>query len=243
VRLRRGTIVVLLGLCVPYSAGAQNWQWAVSERLTSERVIGLLALPEIVAPECAPSESGRASLYANPSTSTAPLGAIERAPDGECRILVRRAAAKSEEQLPTDESSYETPAAIVYQRMGPWFRIALQHGSSWVRRDKPNDFLPYPQLFRNRLAYIREGWDARLWNTPEGGVPTSLPAKWKSYAAQNVPITYLGFRRVAGELWIRVRLENESCGEPLEGVKPVEGWIRAYRPTGETSAWFYSRGC
>jgi hypothetical protein len=243
VRLRSGTIVVFLGLCVPYSTGAQNWQWAVSERLTRERVIGLLALPEIVAPECAPSEPGRASLYANPSKSTAPLGAIERAPDGECQILVRHAAEESEEQLPTDESSYETPAAIVYQRQGSWFRIALQHGSSWVRRDNPHDFLPYPQLFRNRLAYIREGWDATLWNMPGVSVPTPLPTKWKSYAAQNVPMTYLGFRRLASELWIHVRLESESCGEPLEGVKPVEGWIRAYRRTGETSAWFYSRGC
>jgi hypothetical protein len=243
VRFRSGTIVVLLGLCVPYGAGAQNWQSSVSERLTRERVIGLLALPEIVGPECAPSESGRADLYANASTSTAPLGAIERAPDGECRILVRRAAGRSQEQLPTDESSYETPAAIVYQRMGPWFRIALQHGSSWVRRDKPHDFLSYPQLLRNRLAYVREGWDARLWNVPGVRVPTPLPPKWKSHAADNVPMTYLGFRRVASELWIHVRLNNESCGERLEGVKPVEGWIRAYRPTGETSAWFYSRGC
>jgi hypothetical protein len=243
VRFRSGTIVVLLGLCFPHSAGAQNWQWAVSERLTRERVIGLLALPEIVGPECAPSESGQADLYANPSNSAAPLGSIERAPDGECQILVRRVATKSEEQLPTDESSYETPAAIVYQRMGPWFRIALQHGSSWVRRDNPHDFLPYPQLFMNRLAYVREGWGARLWNTPGASVPTLLSPKWKSYAAQNVPMTYLGFRRVASELWIHVRLENESCGEPLEGVNPVEGWIRAYRPKGETSAWFYSRGC
>src|SRR5262249_43058717 len=175
VRLRSGTIVVLLGLCVPYSTGAQNWQWAVSERLTRERVIGLLALPDIVAPECAPSESGQASLFANPSTSTPPLGAIERAPNGECQILVRRAAEKSEEQLPTDESSYETPAAIVYQRLGPWFRIARQHGSSWVRRDNPNDFLPYPQLFRNRLAYIKEGWDATPGNTPGVSGPAPLP--------------------------------------------------------------------
>ena len=42
---------------------------------------------------------------------------------------------------------------------------------------------------------------------------------------------------------MHVRLETESCGVELAGVKPIEGWILAYRGSGETSAWFYARGC
>jgi hypothetical protein len=242
VRLRSGTIVVLLGLCVPHSAGAQNWQWAIAERLTRERVAGLLNLPEIVGTDCAPSHSGKVALYSSPSTGKRPIGSIERARNGECQVLAR-VGKQSEEQLPTDESGYDIPAAIVFQRAGPWFRIALQRGSAWVKRDEPRDFLSYPQLLKNGLAYVREGWGARLWETPGATVTARLPTKWKSYATENVPMTFLGFRRAAGKLWIHVRLETESCGESLEGVKPLAGWIPAYRPNGEPSAWFYARGC
>ena len=241
-RFRNSTIVVLLWLCVPHSASAQNWQWAISERLTRERVAGLLNLPEIVGTDCAPSHSGRVALYAGPSTGKLPIGFIERARNGECQILAR-VGKQTEEQLPTDESTYDLPAAIVFQRAGPWFRIALQRGSAWVRRDEPRDFLSYPQLLKNGLAYVRDGWGAKLWETPGATVTARLPSKWQSYAGQNVPMTFLGFRRVADRLWIHVRVETESCGESLEGVKPVAGWIRAYRPNGEPAAWFYARGC
>jgi hypothetical protein len=242
VRFQRGTIIVLLALCVPHGAGAQNWQWAISERLTRERVTGLLNLPDIVGTDCAPSHSGKAALYASPSTGNLPIGSIERARNDECQILAR-VGDRREEQLPTDESAYELPAAIVFQRAGSWFRIALQRGSAWVRRDEPRDFLSYPQLLKNRLAYVRDGWGARLWETPGATVTARLPSKWKSYARQSVPMTFLGFRRVAGKVWIHVRLETESCGEPLEGVKALAGWIPAYRPNGEPSVWFYARGC
>jgi len=239
---RIGTIVVFLGLCVLHDAGAQNWQWAIAERLTRERVAGLLNLPSIVGTDCAPSHSHKVALYASPSTGNPPIGSIERAKNEECQILVR-VGKQREEQLPTDESGYDIPAAIVFQRVGPWFRIALQRGSAWVRRDEPRDFLSYPQLLKNGLSYVRDGWGAKLWETPGAPVTARLPSKWTSYARQNVPMTFLGFRRVADELWIHVRLEIESCGESLEGVKPLEGWIPAYRPHGEPSAWFYARGC
>ena len=233
---------MFLGLCVPHDAGAQNWQWAIAERLTRERVAGLLNVPEIVGTDCAPSHSGKVALYASPSTGKPPIGSIERARSGECQILAR-VGKQSEEQLPTDESGYDIPAAIVFQRVGPWFRIALQRGSAWVRRDEPRDFLSYPQLLKNGLTYVREGWGAKLWETPGATVTARLPSKWKSYDRQNVPMTFLGFRRVVDKLWIHVRLETESCGESLEGVKPLEGWIPAYRANGEPSAWFYARGC
>ena len=73
-RFRIGTIVgsALLVLCgQDGNAGVQNWNWAISEGLTKERVIGLLNLPEIMPPECAPSEPMRANLYDGPSKQRA----------------------------------------------------------------------------------------------------------------------------------------------------------------------------
>jgi hypothetical protein len=235
---------VLLILCLQSStAGVQNWNWAISEGLTKERVIGLLDLPEVVGPECAPSQRARADLYDGPSNAKPATRSIEPPRDENCEILVRRMRNNSEERLPTDESGYETPAAIVYQRSGRWFRIALQQGSAWLTRETPNGFLPYPELLKERLAYLRKGWDGRLWDTPGASASKPLPSKWKSHATENIPLKFLGARRLSGGLWIHVRLETESCGESLEGVKPAEGWLPAYRSSGLTSAWFYSRGC
>lgn len=245
-RFRIVTIVgsVLFVLCGQNgNAVVQNWNLAISEGLTKERVVGLLNLPEIVPPECAPSEPMRANLYDGPSKQRPATRLIERARGENCEIRVRRARNDSEEQLPTRESGYETPAAIVYQRSGLWFRIALQQGSAWITRNDPADFLPYPELLKVRLTYLRQGWDGKLWHTPGASVTAPLASTWTSHAKDNIPLTFLGSRRLAGELWIQVRLETESCGVVLEGVKPVEGWLPAYDSSGQTSAWFYSRGC
>ena len=86
---------------------------------------------------------------------------------------MRRAQDNSEEQLPADESGYETPAAVVYQRSGPWFRIALQQGSAWITRDTSNGFLSYPELIEGTpdLSEKRVGWEAV--GRPGGEAPPS----------------------------------------------------------------------
>ena len=244
-RFRIGVMVgcALVVLWNQSAASVQDRQWAISEGLVKERVIGLLSLPEIVGPECAPTEPSRANLYGGPSKGRSAIGWIESSQDEHCQLWVRRAENNSAEQLPADESGYETTAAIVYQRVSRWFRIALQHGSAWITRDNPNDFLSYPELLTNRLTYLREEWDGRLWGTPRASVTMPVSSTWKSYAKQKIPLTFLGVRRLGTDPWIQVRLETESCGESMEGVTPVEGWLPAYRPSGMTSVWFYSRGC
>lgn len=223
-------------------AGGQEWHWAVSQGLTGERVLGLLNLPDIVGSECTPVPPARVELHDSPSKGRPAIGSIE--PPRDCRPIVRRVGDDSEEELPTDESGYETPAAIVYQRADLWFRIALQRGSAWVVRDEPGDFLPYPELLEDRLSYLRPGWDGRLWDTPgAAGTATPLPPGWTRHVKQDVPIECLGSRRVSDEVWIQVRLVTERCGESLEEVSPVSGWVPAYRPSDAPAAWFYSRGC
>jgi hypothetical protein len=168
-RFRDGTIVVLLGLCFPHSAGAQNWQWAISERLTRERMAGLLNLPEIVGTDCAPLHSGRVALYAGPSAEKLPIGSIERARNGECQILAR-VGKQPEEQLPTDESTYDLPAAIVFQRAGPWFRIALQTRFGLGETGRGSRFSPLSPITEESLG-LCEGRMGRktLGNTRSHG--------------------------------------------------------------------------
>jgi hypothetical protein len=244
-RLRIAAVAIagLIPLCGHGSAaGLQNWQWAIAEGLTKEPVIGLLDLPDIVGPECIPGASTRIRLFGSPSTNKPAIGSIE--PPRDCRMLARRAASNAEEALPTVESGYETPAAIVYQRAGLWFRIALQQGSAWVERDDSKGFLPYPEILTDRLSYMGKGWDGRVWSTPgASGAATPLPPGWKAYLSQEIPIDLLGTRRMGDEVWIHIRLLIERCGETLQGVSPATGWVRAYQSSGSPSAWFSSRGC
>ena len=204
-RLRIAAIfmVVLLPLFIQRSAaGGQNWNWAVSQGLAKERVIGLLNLPEIISPECAPAEPMRTNLYDSPSKGRPAIGSIE--PPRNCQILVR----------------------------------------AWVTRDNPSDFLSYPEILKDHLDYLREGWDGRVWDTPGAiGTAKPVPSRWTSYLNRNIPIDSLGSRRIGTEWWIHVRLLTESCGQSLEGVSPLAGWVPAYRRSGAPSAWFYSRGC
>ena len=166
---RLGLLALLSGGAVSQPA-TPDWRQAVSQNLTIERVVGLLNLPEVVGDGCGPDAAGSVALYGAQSTAAAPIGSIrlrvtEREPGGgscgTATVIVQRADS-AEEQLPTDESGYEVQAALVYQRSGLWFRVALQRGSAWVKRDRADDFLAYPKLLSERLAYVRAGWDGRL---------------------------------------------------------------------------------
>src|SRR5262245_27303090 len=229
----------------------QNWQWAVSANLTRERVVGLLSLPEIVGDGCGPTQPASTTLYAGPAATTESVGSIifrvaDRQPDGgscgSAQLLVQ-VAGGADEELPVDEVSYEIPAAIVYEQSGTWFRVALQRGSAWITRTDSNDFQSYPDLLKERLAYVRKGWAARLWQAPGQGPGTRIPTAWSRYLADNIPVEVLDVQRVNGVSWIRVRLQTESCGETLAGVEPATGWIPAYQTSGRPAVWFYARGC
>ncbi len=234
-RVLGGAAALLVGLrCAP-DALAQT-----------TRVIGLLNLPAIVGDGCGAPGAFPISLYDGRSTSRPPVAAIRMAGDSQhgCSLVVRRTGESADRELPSLESDYEIPAAIVYERSAPWFRIALPNGSAWLLHAREADFLPYPNLLTNRLAYVRAGWDEVLRDSPDSprGIQT-LTAAWKTYSAKDVPVDVLGSRRVRGVLWLHVRLRDETCGDALEGVEPLTGWVPAYRLSGDTSVWFYSRGC
>ena len=152
----------------------------------------------------------------------------------------------SKEEVPTLESGYEIPAAIVYERRGAWFRIRLQDGSAWIRHSDQKDFLPYPEILRENLPYTLQSWDGTLRATPgRSGRVTPLSPGWKALLDRQLSIEYLGSRRVGDELWLHIRLAAKAsgCGQTYEGVTDAEGWIPAYHTDRTPSAWFSSRGC
>lgn len=214
---------------------------------SDERLIGLLDLPDIVAGGCGPAPTrATARAFGAPSQSGSDVGRIYWREDGDagCGLMIEKAGGANE-TIPTLESGYEVPAAIVFERRGPWFRIRLKDGSAWIRRGDPNDFLSYPEILHDKLASTTQTWDGTLRATPGlAGRVTPLSSGWTALLDRMLSIQYLGSQRVGSNLWLHIRLTAKSaCDQTYEGVADVEGWIPAYHTDGTPLVWFASRGC
>jgi hypothetical protein len=245
-------VCILAVLFAHDSASAQRW--FVTQGRPAERVIGLLDLHDVTAKyrdkDCehlSKQESVSAQLYRDPSKTAATIGAVYLRPHPEygCTLLFRRAGSAREEELPSQESEYEIAAAVVHERRGRWFRIAVPQGSAWIDRTNAADFLPYPQLLTKKLAYLTDDWDGRLRKTAGfGGTIQALPLEWKEQIPKQIGVEVLSVTRVGNNDWLHVRFDIDSCGDDsLRGLTSVEGWLPAYRSDGTPAAWFYSRGC
>jgi hypothetical protein len=247
---KNGMARVIAGLLFFFSvcveAQPQNDNWDNLSK-TPERLIGLLDLPDIVAGGCGPApKRATTRAFATPSQNGRSVGTIywreER--DVVCELMIQKAEGVKE-SVPTLESGYEIPAAVVFERRGPWFRIRLKEGSAWIRRPDPKDFLPFPEILRDKLAHTMPTWDGTLRATPgPAGRITPLSPGWKALADRPVSFQYLGSRRVGNDTWLRVRLAAKGpCDQTYENVTDVEGWIPAYYADRTPLAWFSSRGC
>ena len=238
-------IVALLCFIGSIDAQAQSgWEYLDD---SPERLIGLLDLPDIVRFGCGPApKRATARVFRGPSENDVAVGTVywHEVPDIECELMIERTGGIKEE-VPTLESGYEEPAAIVFERRGSWYRLALKTGSAWIRHQVQQDFLSYPAMLEKQLPYIPQGWDGILRATPDpAGAVTPLSSGWRNLLDRGLSIQYLGSRRVGNDLWIHIRLAAKSaCDHIYEGVTDVSGWIPAYRPNGSPAAWFSSRGC
>jgi len=185
------------------SADAQaqsHWEYLSK---TPERLIGLLDLPDIVAGGCGPAPNRTTTrAFGAPSQNGRSVGTIYMRDDGNagCGLMIEKTGG-SKEEIPTLESGYEIPAAIVYERRGAWLRIRLSVGSAWVRHADQKYFLQYPEILRENLPYTLQSWDGMLRATPgRSGRVTPLSSGWKALLDRQLSIQYLGSRRVGDEL-------------------------------------------
>ena len=245
--MNMAVIIVALLFFTIHGVEAEARDWYDVLTVTPERVVGLLDLDDIIRGGCGePIERTTARAFSTPSEKGAGVGTLywQHSTDATCGLMFERAAGDKEE-VPTLESGYEVPAAIVFERRGQWFRIRLANGSTWIRRTDPTEFLPYPDLLREKLAHTLQDWNGILRETPNvSGTIAPLTKGWHERLDRQLSVDYLGSRLVGKELWIHIRLLTEGpCGQKLEGMTPVSGWVPAYRPDRSPSAWFSSRGC
>ena len=245
--------VIVVALLAGASRGSQ--EHVVSYGQTEERIVGLLEMPDILGDfGCKDFQAHSVSLYPEPSKNRPSSGTIEvrpyRNPDSpdcyESNVAVHRSGVNpSAEELPTDEIGYEMRAAVVYERKGTWFRIALLRGSAWIEGQGSVNLVSYPASLASDsyLTYLRQDWDGMLWPTPAAAAAVAAPVGWQAHRGKSLPIHVLSTQTVGPETWINIRFETgDVCGQTLEKVTPLEGWIPAYRQN-MTSVWFYSRGC
>jgi hypothetical protein len=245
----RSPAILIAFLCL--SGGVSAQRYFVSQNQGTTRVIGLLDLPDVTRnfsdDECRSTESVGVQLYSTTSNVGAAVGTVYKRnhPEYGCNLLFKRAGTATEEELPSEERGYEIAAAVVYERRGPWFRLAIPRGSAWIERANADDFLPYPQLLTRRMAFLRNDWDSQLRRSADFGSATEpLPLQWKERVPREIGIEVLRITRVGNDDWIHVRFVTERCGDDtLKGLKPMQGWLPAYRADGTPAAWVYSRGC
>ena len=210
-----------------------------------ERVIGLLALPQVFGRDVCDRYTPRpVPVRAEPRGFV--IGSIVVATpwtfedDFACSGLevVARVNGEPDVELPTREYGYETPGAVVVETRDGWFKVQLGNGSGWVQATGA-EFYSLERLYENREAYLTEEWNGRIAATP-AGAGRAAPAS----DARGPSVRVRRSTRVEGELWLFVDILNESfC---IAGRKPdvvASGWVPAHGATGEPTVWFASRGC
>ena len=213
-----------------------------------DRVIGLLALPEVFGTgACDKFTPEPLRLFATPDATT-PVGVIRVNEywtfhdDGGCAGLtigVRRPGEQEVRPLPSEEYGYEEPGAVVLARRGSWFKLRLADGAAWLRASAKAEFYPLERLYVDHLTYLTGEWSGRLASAA-GGVSRAA----RTPAAAEPEVRVLRSQRVGGQLWFYVEvLSHSGCGSSDEPSVTEQGWVPAHSESGERSIWFHSRGC
>ena len=215
---------------------------AASPAGAQDRVIGLLTLPEVFSPECAPFTPLPVTIYDQPSgaaAGTIEAGGPTAASDGCREVSVRQGQRRRE--LPTREYTYEAPAAVVLEQRNGWFRIRLSDGSAWIAPSPRHKFHDLAMLFKEgeSITATTAGFKSQLRREPNG-------AAFGDVLKEYDPLVVKEVRLVDGREWLRVEVLSHSPCDGNINIEPhaiATGWLPAHDTAGGPTVWFYSRGC
>ena len=148
-------------------------------------------------------------------------------------VKVHRGARVS--ALPTEESDYEAPAAIVLEERKKWFKVRLADGAAWVRASEKNIYYSLEALLLSGLTYITEG--GQLFSRPGGADAVAM-------AESGDPVRVAEVVGMDDRLWLHVQVLSHSPCESADEPRVLsQGWMPAHGLSGRPTAWFRSRGC
>lgn len=216
--------------------------------LAQERVIGLLALPEVFGQgPCDRFTPRPVVLRASPEGAVVATVLVVKPwtwpSGGGCAGLevgVRAPRSATVQPLPTMEYAYEEPGAVVLERRGQWFRVRLERGSAWLEASAQDEFYGLERLFEDELTYLTPAWDGTVSASP-GAARRSV--RLAGFAAEQ-PVRVRRASREAGQLWFLIDIMSHTiCDGDGEPTVVEQGWVPAHGKANETTIWFYSRGC
>lgn len=226
-------------------AGIAFWS---QPALAQERVIGLLALPEVFGQgACDRFTPTPVVLRAAPQGPIVATVVVVRPwtyhTNGGCAGLevgVEAPGSATVQPLPTLEYGYEEPGAVVLERRGQWFRVRLEAGSAWLEASPEDEFYGLERLFEDGLTYLTHAWDGTVAASP-GTAGRSV--KFAGPAADQ-PVRVSRSSRETGELWFFVEIMSHSICEGRGEPSVLDrGWVPAHGKAEAATIWFYSRGC
>jgi len=167
---------------------------------------------------------------------------VRKAPDFASPLVM---VLKSKNDLTsTREVDYEHSAAVVFIRKQDWYQVATRFGKGWISGKDAGDFIAVEKIFYSRMSFLRaEEWNGVIYPTPSLS-KKPIPINWKTHHKGDSDATFLEWKVVEGQPWIRVRLLAKAYCEDITVLdRDIVGWIPAYSQKGNLVMWYYSRGC
>ena len=240
----------LLALLLAAAATAAT---ADRPRVAPDRVIALLALPDLLGEQgCAPREPKAVRVFADPALART-IGRLRAAPtetDVDC--AAPRASwhpdtrGASGAELPTEEFDYERPAAIVLETRAGAARIVLpERRSGWVAVAADEHLLGLERLYRDALSYLDHDWSGVLYAEPaDRPSRRAVDPRWRHRIGRVNVVKVVRVRVLPDNTWIEIELGSAAgCADESEPLPQQQGWIPAYGRSGWPLVWFHSRGC
>jgi len=153
-------IAILLGFLMNVAINAR-----------ADQLIGLLTLPGILGREGIldreEHDPEEVVIYESPSTYKR-IGSIRvvgynAREAGRARVYLNSG---DESDFPILEYGYETPAAVVLEQRGRWFKVRLNDGAGWIQSSERNKFLPLEELLEGRMIYLTVYFNGQLSPVP-----------------------------------------------------------------------------
>lgn len=141
-------------------------------------------------------------------------------------------------ELLTLEYDYAAPALLVTAETTDRIRVQTPAGDLWIDAFDGTDYWSLERLLKDRFSYINTQDGIALQSEPKGSTDSHL---WP----YETPINLIRSSVIDGQLWLQVQIMSHTICETLDEEPRVidRGWIPAHDVQGNTTAWFYSRGC
>lgn len=195
------------------------------------RIIGVLSIPSVFSYSTEVTETPKLNIFAEPQVNAAVIAVAS--PENVISTTI------ADFYLP--EIAYEENGFEVLARSDAgWYRVALRRAGSpeiqsgWVMPPTDAAYTPLGDFLKSSLLDFTAAWDGKLFSAAGATDTVSIKPDQPRVVGANIT----AFAEFEGQLWVRVKLQNNCAEDTAYG----EGWVQV---PDDWRALFehYSRGC